>query len=59
MLIQKSYYTVKELAEHWGVTAPHIYNQIRAGQITAVRIGSVVRIAHSERMRIEGQKAVA
>ncbi len=52
--IKRPYVTVPELAEYWGVSSKHLYKQINAGTLPAIRLGPrLVRIRTSEALEFE------
>ncbi|HEY7442938.1 MAG TPA: helix-turn-helix domain-containing protein, partial [Vicinamibacterales bacterium] len=47
--LKRPYVTVPELAQYWGVSSKHLYKQINAGTLPAIRLGPrLVRIRTSE-----------
>ena len=52
--LKRPYVTVPELAAYWGVSAKHLYKQINAGTLPAIRLGPrLVRIRTSEAIKFE------
>ncbi len=48
MSMEKEYYTAEELAEKLRVNIMTIYRYIKAGKLTAHKIGKEFRIEHTE-----------
>ena len=52
--LKRPYVTVPELAAYWGVSSKHLYKQINAGTLPAIRLGPrLVRIRTSEAIKFE------
>ena len=51
------YYSVQQVADHFGVSASTVRNWIKAGIINAVRVGKIIRIPAAELDRISGNTA--
>jgi excisionase family DNA binding protein len=52
--LKRPYVTVPELAAYWGVSSKHLYKQINAGTLPAIRLGPrLVRIRTSEALKFE------
>jgi excisionase family DNA binding protein len=52
--LKRPYVTVPELASYWGVSSKHLYKQINAGTLPAIRLGPrLVRIRTSEALKFE------
>ena len=46
--MEKRYFTVKDVAERFGVTEPFIHSEIKRGRLGANKIGRVYRISEED-----------
>jgi len=52
-----TYLTPREIAERWKVRPRTVRNRIARGELVAVRVGALLRVAHQEVRRYESQNA--
>lgn len=51
--MEKEYYSLKELAERWGLSKRGLNNYVTSGKIKAIKIGNKYLVHKSEIERIE------